>query len=193
MGRCGACRGPVTPGRVIGVEHAPGSGDHRGGRRDPAREQVQSVARGAKPFKLAAYEPTEFELQKSVADLLDWLLMPPAFYTAFPAGWGKLPPRIAGLLKACGLKRGMPDILVFDLHPIIANRTYPKLVGIELKKPSRKTDTSDEQKLMHSKLITIGVPVYVCWTIEMVIETLDRENIPRRPHFLDQERKHGTA
>lgn len=158
--------------------------DHLDGRRAPAREPVQSVARGAKPFKLTAYEPTEFELQKSVADLLDWLLVPPAFYTAFPAGWGKLPPRIAGLLKACGLKRGMPDVLVFDYGP--------RMIGIELKRPSRKTATSDDQDLMHAKLRAIGVPVYVCWKIEQVIEVLDTENIKRRPHFLDEE-KYGAA
>lgn len=162
--------------------------DRLGGRRVLVREQVQSVARAARPFKLTAYEPTEFELQKSVADLLDWLLVPPAFYTAFPAGWGKLPPRIAGLLKACGLKRGMPDILVFDRISSIG----PHLIGIELKRPSKRNNTSDEQELMHSKLKIVGVPVYVCWTVEMVIEVLDRENINRRPHFLDEE-KYGAA
>jgi hypothetical protein len=182
----------MTPGRAIGREHVTASGDRHDGRRDPARARVLFVSRVAKPFKLTAIEPTEFELQRSVADLLDWLLMPPAFYTAFPAGWGKLPPRIAGLLKACGLKRGMPDVLVFDVHNMIANRTYPKIVGIELKRPSKKTATSDEQDLMHGKLRAIGVPVYVCWKIEQVIEVLDTEGINRRPHFLD-EGKYGAA
>jgi len=147
------------------------------------------VARGVKPFKLSAYEPSEFELQKSVADLLDWLLAPPAFYTAFPAGWGKLPPATAGLLKACGLKRGFPDIIVFDRDRSITSYVKPKIVGIELKRPSKKTDTSDEQDAMHEKLLGIGIPVYVCWTADMVIDVLDKEHINRRAHFLDQERK----
>jgi hypothetical protein len=151
------------------------------------------VARVAK-FRLTAYEPTEFELQKSVADLLDWLLVPPAFYTAFPAGWGKLPPRIAGLLKACGLKRGMPDILVFDRHDFDDPDLFcPKLVGIELKRPSKKYNTSNDQIVMHGKLKTVGIPVHVCWTLDQVIEVIDRHAIHRHPHFLDNERKHGTA
>ena len=136
-------------------------------------------------------EPTEFQLQQSVAELLDWILLPPAFYTAFPAGWGKLPPRIAGLLKACGLKRGMPDVLVFDLHHMIATNTFPKVIGIELKRNNKSSTTSDEQKVMHGKLGSIGIPVHVCRTLEQVIGVLDFEGIKRRPHFLDGV-KHGA-
>jgi len=147
------------------------------------------VARGAKPFRLTAYEPTEYTLQKSVADLLDWILAPPAFYTAFPAGWGKLPPATAGLLKACGLKRGFPDIIVFDRNRAVASYVHPKIVGIELKRPSKKNNTSDEQDAIHEKLLNIGIPTYVCWNCDMVIDVLDREHINRRAHFLDQERK----
>ena len=116
-----------------------------------------------KSFRLTPLEPTEFQLQKSVADLLDWILLPPAFYTAFPAGWGKLPPRIAGLLKACGLKRGMPDILLF-------NRDR-RIVGIELK--ARRNKTSDEQVIMHTKLKSVDIPVYICRTVDEVIDVLD--------------------
>ena len=64
------------------------------------------------------------DLHASVAGQLDWRLKRPAFYTTFPAGWGKLPGMVAGKLKACGLKAGMPDLLVW-----YEGRT----VGIELK------------------------------------------------------------
>ena len=128
----------------------------------------------AKPFRLTALEPTEFDLQRAVSELLDWLILPPAFYTAFPAGWGKLPPRIAGLLKACGLKRGMPDILVFDVG---------RVIGIELK--ARRNIVSDEQREMHSKLLACGFEIYVCRTVEQVIQALKDEKVPMRQRWVD--------
>jgi hypothetical protein len=187
--QCVACRGAATPGRAIGHALDLENGDRRVGHRDQAGARVQSVARGAK-FRLASFVPTEYELQRSVADMLDWLLVPPAFYTAFPAGWGKLPPATAGLLKACGLKRGFPDILIIDHDGKVP---YPRVIGIELKRNDNKSTTSDEQDAMHQKLINAFCRVYVARTIEEVLDILDREQVHRRAHFLDQERKRGTA
>jgi hypothetical protein len=124
----------------------------------------------------AAYllTPSERQLHRTVAEFLDWALMPPAVYTTFPAGWGKLSEAMAGELRACGLKTGFPDILIFDLHPIIANRLYPKVVGIELK---AKTGVSAAQQLMFPRLKAVGWAIYVCRDLESVVAALREQRV----------------
>jgi hypothetical protein len=102
--------------------------------------------------------------------LLDWVLMPPAIYTTFPAGWGKLTKGTAGRLYASGLKRGMPDILVFDV--------MRRVIGIELK--AGANSVSAAQRDMFAKLQGVGVRVYVCRSQEDVIRALDNAGIMHR-------------
>jgi hypothetical protein len=111
---------------------------------------------------------SESDLHKSVADLLDWVLVPPAFFTTFPAGWGKLTRRTAGRLNGAGLKPGMPDIFVFP--------GQGRIVGLELKAYGR--GTSDVQDTMHAKLKAAGIPVHVCKSIADVIAALAKERVP---------------
>lgn len=132
-------------------------------------------------MKLTAHGPTERQLHKSVAQMLDWLLLPPAFYTTFPAGWGWLPKATAGALYACGLKRGMPDVLLFNVG---------RVVGVELKVGIAKP-TSD-QRNMHAKLWAVGIRVYVCRSLEDVIGVLELEGMPMHQHW-QQGVKHGKA
>lgn len=133
-------------------------------------------------FKLTASpDPPEIQFHAAVADLLDWLLLPPAVYTTFPAGWGKLPPAIAGWLKRCGLKPGMPDILVFYDH---------QCIGIELKKPGKSPSLA--QREMHAGLLGAGVRVYVCLRMEEVIAALVEFNVPMRAHHLDGVVEHAA-
>ena len=101
--------------------------------------------------------------------MLDWVLRPPAMYTTFPAGWGALNKATAGRLKACGLKMGMPDILVF-YHGV----TF----GIELK--GRGGILSAAQKVMHANLRAAGVPVVVCSSVEGVFEFCKAYGLPMR-------------
>jgi hypothetical protein len=119
-------------------------------------------------------DPPEIEFHSTVAELLEWMLKPPALYTTFPAGWGKLPPRLAGWLKKCGLKAGMPDILIWH---------EGRCIGLELKKPG--TSASSAQREMHAKLWGAGVLVYVCRRLEDVIAALRDAEFPLRPHHLD--------
>lgn len=116
------------------------------------------------------HSPRESELHASVAQLLDWVLLPPALYTTFPAGWGKLTKGTAGRLYASGLKRGFPDILVFDV--------MRKVIGIELK--AGANSVSAAQRDMFSKLQGVGVRVYVCKSLEDVIDALDSAGIMHR-------------
>lgn len=104
--------------------------------------------------------------------MLDWLLLPPAFYTTFPAGWGWLPKATAARLYRCGLKRGMPDVLIFNTN---------RVVGVELKVGTNSA-TSD-QRNMHAKLWAVGIRVYVCRSLEDVIGVLELESIPMQKHW----------
>jgi hypothetical protein len=111
------------------------------------------------------------DLHKAVAGMLDWRLLRPAYYTTFPSGWDKMTPAMAGRLKGCGLKKGMPDILVFH-----GGRT----VGIELKVPNGAGPTA-AQRETHSNLHAAGIKVFVCRSVDAVIETLLSEGFPIRP------------
>jgi hypothetical protein len=141
----------------------------------PAVAQLPAKTRRKKRAdKIEPPKVSEFQLHRTVAELLDWLLAPPAMYTTFPAGWGKLTKRTAGMLHGSGLKRGMPDILVFYNCP--ANR--PRCIGIELKAKGRSL--SAVQRAMAAQLQRVGVKVYVCHDTDEVIDALRRADVPRR-------------
>ena len=130
-------------------------------------------------------QPTEAELHQTVAEYLDWALLPPSVYSTFPAGWGKLSRAVAGSLKSSGLKPGMPDIFVFDKHPLkFANRIFPKIVGIELKAHGGKPSAA--QQLMFPRLRELGIPIYICESVEDVADAMTREHIALRIGFHPQ-------
>lgn len=112
---------------------------------------------------------TEGELHKAVADLLDWVLLPPALWTTFPAGWGKLDKATAGRLHGSGLKAGFPDILIFF---------NGRCVGVELK--TKKGRISKNQHLMFMRLYEAGVKVYVCYSTDDVVGVFEQESLPHR-------------
>jgi hypothetical protein len=112
---------------------------------------------------------SEADLHATVAEFLDWALMPPALFTTFPAGWGKLPPATAGRLKGSGLKQGFPDLLIFH---------DGRCVGIELKVKGRKPSLA--QQCMFHQLRQAGVLVYICESVEDVAFTLRDSGVPMR-------------
>lgn len=111
----------------------------------------------------------ELLLHMAVAEFLDWVVMPPALWTTFPAGWTAMNKGQAGRLKACGLKAGMPDIMVF--HDGFT-------LGIELKAGGH--GLTEAQKEMHPKLLAAGVRVCVARSIDVVEHILRVHNIPIR-------------
>lgn len=111
----------------------------------------------------------ESQLHATVAEWLDWFLLPPALYTTFPAGWYKLPKAAGARLYRCGLKAGIPDLLIF----------YPGVcIGIELKPPGRTQ--SVVQREMAEKLTKAGVLVFVAHSPEEVMEILRTHKLPLR-------------
>lgn len=126
-----------------------------------------------KPVPYQRLRKNESDFQRTVADLLDAVLLPPALWTTFPAGWGHLGRATAGRLRGAGLKPGMPDILLFHRG---------QTLGLELKVPGGRL--SKDQRDMHDKLRRAGVPVFVCFDIETVLLTLRMMGLPMRPHEL---------
>jgi hypothetical protein len=157
----GESQTPLTPTRWT----------HRAGSKAAAVSPRKSAAR---PFNLP-HNAKETEFHKSVAELLDWILLPPAMFTTFPAGWGKLSKATAGRLRASGMKKGMPDILVFDARQ---RPDVTKVVGIELK--VGVNSTSSAQRGMFAKLQAVGIQTYICRSVEDVIQVLEHADIPHR-------------
>jgi VRR-NUC domain len=114
--------------------------------------------------------PTESELHKSVANLLDWVLLPPALYSTFPSGWGKLSKMMAQTLRKSGLKPGMPDMIVFP--------GGGRCFGIELK--AGKNVPTPTQREMFDKMLQAGIRVYVARSVEQVWDILHTEKVPVR-------------
>lgn len=135
-------------------------------RQNRSRTQGKATVASKKRAFDFSQSATEAQLHQSVAELLDRILIGNAFFTTFPAGWGKLTKGTAGRLYASGLKKGMPDILVFD---------WCKVLGIELK--AGKNDVTSAQRAMFAKLKGVGITVYVCRSQEDVLAALCRENI----------------
>jgi hypothetical protein len=136
-------------------------------RTENTRSRRTHRTRAARPKTVAV---SESQLHATVADLLKWVLRPPAFATTFPAGWGKLSKATAGRLYASGLQRGMPDILVFP--------GAGRCIGIELKAPGRYP--TPVQRAMHAKLDKAGIKVYVCESVADVIGALNDAQVPFR-------------
>lgn len=111
----------------------------------------------------------ESQLHKTIADLLNAALLPPAIWTTFPAGWGKLPKGTAGRLHASGLKAGFPDILIFH---------DGRCIGIELKVPAGRL-SAIQQSMFHA-LANAGVRVYVARSAEDVLVILREAKLPVR-------------
>lgn len=110
----------------------------------------------------------EEALHKGVAKLLFHALEQPSLSTCFPSGGGGA--TRGAILKAKGLRAGMPD------HLVIAPGVN---LWIELKVP-KGGRVALEQKAAHADLRALGHKVEVCRSIEEVIAALDKHGVPHR-------------
>lgn len=114
---------------------------------------------------------TEQSLQKAVAAFLHSSLRRPTIWTAFPAGGGGA---IRGAhLKAMGLARGWPDLLV--MHPA-APGCGPVVVGIELK--AGKNGQTAEQKAISEAFFACRAWYVLCRSVEEVERALRFCKVP---------------
>jgi hypothetical protein len=109
----------------------------------------------------------EADLHRQVCDYLGLALLPPAWFTTFPADGATRRGRI-------GLKRGVPDILI--VHD---GRAY----WIELK--SRRGQVSNDQGWTILAIEAAGARAYVCRSLDDVIIGLRYWSIPIREVHLD--------
>ena len=97
-------------------------------------------------------------VHKSIVTFLDLALTPPDWYSTVPSGGGG---RIRGaMLKALGLKKGLPDIMLVRL-----GRVY----WLEVK--PGKLKAKDYQKTMHARLALAGCAMPA--VVHNIVETHD--------------------
>lgn len=114
----------------------------------------------------------EHRLHVAVARYLAAALRPPTIWTTIGHGGGG---RVRGAqLKAMGMQRGWPDILVLDssYDPKIP---YTRVVGIELK--AGKGRVSEEQQNMADAFYWVNASYAICRSVEDVAALLGRARI----------------
>lgn len=109
---------------------------------------------------------SEHALQIQVADYLDVVLKPPAWWTAIDHA-AKLGVRQAAMRKRRGVKRGLADFLIVSPGPI----NSPDIFWIELKRPGGGS-LSQAQKDFAWLMGRCRVPVHVCRSLEEVQRAL---------------------
>jgi hypothetical protein len=138
----------------------------------------------ARPFRLTAPEPLEFDIHEACADALDKLLAPPAVWACYPAGATQLSPQQQARYSKLGLKRGWPDLLIL----------HGGLYGIELKRRggrlSKTTITHTRrgsprvlvgQEEMFPRLVAAGMKgIAVAHSVDEMLAHLQRWRVPVR-------------
>ena len=121
---------------------------------------------------IARRRSEEDALHAAVADLLDLVLLPPAWWTTFPLGGGGK--ARGGKLKRRGVKAGVPDILIVcDCQAF----------WIELK--SAKGVLNADQKATIPQLISAGCRVAIARSVADVLAMLDAWGIPHKRVVID--------
>jgi hypothetical protein len=136
-------------------------------------------------MRLTAPVVSEAELQEAVADALDVLLLPPAMWTAYPAGHIALTGQQAAKLLRMGLKRSWPDVLVLHgvLHGIELKRRGSALSKTRLVRTRRgRPRIVEGQADVFPRLEAAGMRLSTCETVEQVLSALTRWGIPLRRH-----------
>jgi hypothetical protein len=161
---------------------AGGSGQTQTDGSRPGLASGSKKAAKPKALKLTAPDPTEDQFHESVAQLL-WHVFQgkPVVWTTFPAGNYHLNPAAAGRLYRLGMKRGMPDVLIF---------WDSKTFGLELK--TRKGRPSQIQVETHEELERAGVRCMVVRTLDEVLMFLRFHRIPMLNVKLSTEVRYGN-
>lgn len=125
----------------------------------------------------------ETELHASVAQALDLLLLPPAVWCTYPAGHIQLPPAAAAKLARLGLKRGLPDILIFHdgAHGIelkTGDGTLSKTRTVRTRRGALRV--LEGQSDVFPRLEAAGMRIAVCRDVRSVLEALTGWGIPVR-------------
>jgi hypothetical protein len=138
-------------------------------------------------FRLTPPEPSEDEFQHSVAQLLDHVFRGrKVVWSHFPSGGYFLSKAAAARLYRLGLKRGMPDIMIWWRDPF----DMPRCIGIELKTSKGRPSTPQRKK--HAELEEAGVACAVCRTLDEVVIFLRHHQVPMLKVRLNAETLYGN-
>lgn len=140
------------------------------------------MAERPKRFRLTPYVAPENELHEWVRSYLDQMLRPPAFAACYPAGHIKLTPAEAAKLARAGLRRGMPDWLIW-----YNDKSY----GLELKRPGGKLSRGYLQRTARGGVVwragqeevfpqlrAAGMTIAICDSQDSVIAALRAWGMP---------------
>jgi hypothetical protein len=138
----------------------------------------------ARSFRLTAPEPLELDIHERVAEALDKLLLPPAFWFSAAIGATKLTPQQAKALSRKGIKRGLPDLFLVHCGLIL---------GIELKtRKGRLSKTRvvrtrsgaprvlEGQEDVFPRLREAGMTIAVCRSVDEALDQIARWGLPLR-------------
>jgi len=130
---------------------------------------------------------SEHALQVAVAHMLQLVLDPErTWWTAIDHGAGRLSKRAAGMMKARGVKRGLPDFLI-----MYRDESFPCLIGIELK--TDKGRLTPDQLLVAHQWEDMGHAIIVARSLEDVQSILDHMHVPVRSHIVTWGNRHERA
>jgi hypothetical protein len=116
----------------------------------------------------AAPRPKEIGLHMPVADLLRRFARPDWRWAHYPAGEHR-DVRTAAKLKAMGVQRGWPDLILFDPNG--------RLHALELKRQGE--DLSEDQEAFEAWCAAQGVPHAVAWTFDEALKALSAWGVLR--------------
>jgi hypothetical protein len=128
---------------------------------------------------------SEHALQVAVAHMLQLVLDPDlTWWSAIDHGVGKLSRRSAGMMKARGVKAGLPDFIIMAHVRGRQTIMLGTVIGIELKTDTGKLSPS--QREVADAWLAMGHKIYVARSLEEVQAILEYCHIPlrRRMNFL---------
>jgi hypothetical protein len=138
----------------------------------------------ARAFRLTAPELPERDIHTVCAQVLDRLLAEPAAWACYPAGAAQLSPQQMARYSRLGLKRGMPDLLIF----------FDGVWGIELKRHGGRLSKTrigrtrrgaprilEGQEDVFPKLLAAGFKgIAICRSADEMLTQLKHWGIPLR-------------
>jgi hypothetical protein len=139
----------------------------------------------ARPFRLTPPDPLELDIHEALARALDMLLPPPAFWACYPAGHVQLAPHETARLTRVGLKRGMPDVIIwyFGCWGLELKRRGGRLSKTRVGRTRRGSPRILEgQEEVFPKLIASGgfAAIGVAHSVEEALDQITRWGIPLR-------------
>lgn len=138
-----------------------------------------------RPFRLTMPEPSERDIHEAVADALEWQLVKPAFWCAYPAGHIRLTGQQGARLVKAGLKAGMPDILIWyrGIYLVELKRRNGRLSEtkiVKTKQGALREVVGQRERFQQLRETGAVVDGAICYTVDGVLDQVAAWGIPLR-------------